>query len=143
MPVTPARLRTLTGSTSLDADLSFFIELGQLVLTEFVMNSEYSDRLTTNMQESIVLMLSGHYVVLSEENGGLTYSRTGQSEERYKSFGFDAHGFMSTRFGMMACTLDLTNTLKNMGKKDRVVFDVESYSAKRNAQIARDSTDGI
>lgn len=79
----------------------------------------------------IALYLAGHFYVISVEMGGLTYARAGQAEERYKTFGYDSHGFMATRFGQQACALDVSGTLLTMSKKDKVKFDVESFTGKQ------------
>lgn len=128
MPVTAADLRSLTGSTRTDGELALFLQQGQLVVDEFLADSG----LSATVKNSIALYLSGHYYVLSVEGGGITYARAGQSEERYKSFGYDGIAFMTTRFGQMACGLDVTGKLVEMSSKDKVQFAFESFSATRS-----------
>lgn len=128
MPVAGNDLRLLTGTTKTDPELALFMTNGQLVVDEFLADSG----LSTNIKNTIALYLAGHFYVLSVESGGITYAKTGQSEERYKSFGYDAHGFMTTRFGQEACTLDITGRLRIMSNKDKVAFGFESFSAPRS-----------
>lgn len=123
MPVTGQQLRELTGSIREDSELSLFLQQAQLIVDEELPIGASAARLN-----SIALYLAGHFYVLSIESGGITYARAGQSEERYKSFGYDSYGFMTTRFGQMACTLDTTGTLTAMSEKRVVLFELESYT---------------
>jgi hypothetical protein len=124
MPVTGQQLRDLTGSTRLDGELSLFLQQAQLVVDEELPLTAFS----SSRLNSIALYLAGHFYVLSVESGGITYARAGQSEERYKSFGYDTYGFMTTRFGQMACALDVTGTLTAMSEKRLIPFEFESYT---------------
>jgi hypothetical protein len=124
MPVTGQQLRDLTGSTRLDGELSLFLQQAQLVVDEELPLTAFSP----SRLNSIALYLAGHFYVLSVESGGITYARAGQSEERYKSFGYDTYGFMTTRFGQMACALDVTGTLTAMSEKRLIPFEFESYT---------------
>lgn len=128
MPVSAADLRALTGSTKTDTELALFLSQGQLVVDEFLVDSGLTDA----VKNSIALYLSGHYYVLSVEGGGITYARAGQSEERYKSFGFDIAGFGTTRFGTMAIAMDVTGKLMEMSSKTKTGFGFESFSAPRS-----------
>lgn len=129
MSTSVADLRILTGDAS-DTDeptMTMFVNAANLVVTEHLGPTT----LTTPMKDLITLYLAGHFYVMSIEVGGITYVRAGQSEEKYKSYGYDAHGFMTSRFGQQACTLDNTGTLLILSKKDKVPFQFESYSAQR------------
>jgi hypothetical protein len=87
--------------------------------------------LDTDVLAYIALYSAGHFYVLSVEGGGITYARVGMSEERYKSFGYETYGFMTTRFGQMACAYDSSGTLIALSKKDKVVFAAESYTNRK------------
>lgn len=130
---TVSDLRLLTGSPVeevSDESMSFFITQADTIITELFAGSTIS----TGILSQIGLYLAGHYYVLSAEGGGITYRRAGQSEERFKSFGFDGVGFQTTRFGQMACALDTTGKLVAMSLKDRPQFSFVSYSNKRSAE---------
>jgi uridylate kinase len=127
MPVSQTDLRRLTGTTKTDDELSLFCEMGQFSVDEFLSTTD----LTDIVKGKIALYLAGHFYVLSVEGGGITYSKSGQAEEKYKSFGYDTIGFAVTRFGQMACSLDTSNVLMDMSNKDKISFAVESYSSPR------------
>lgn len=127
MPVTVAQLKQLTGSNRPDGELTLFVETGQLIVD----NNFAQSNIPPNILDTIALYLSGHFYVLSVEGGGITYIRTGQSEERYKSFGYETYGFMTTRFGQIACALDTTGILSKMSTKDVTIFEAESYTNRK------------
>lgn len=130
MPVTGDNLRALTGTTRLDVELALFMQQGQLVVDEQLIGRT-NPALSPATLNSIALYLSGHFYVLSVEGGGITYARSGMSEERYKSFGYDTYGFMTTRFGQMACALDTSGILAKMSTKNVVVFELEAYTNRK------------
>lgn len=127
MSVTVAELKALTGSEKPDGELTLFVNQAALVVSSFLSGTT----LDASILASVELYMAGHFYVLSVEGGGITYTRAGQSEHRFKTYGYDAHGFMSTRFGQMACTLDTTGTLLAASKKDKVPLSVESISPYR------------
>jgi hypothetical protein len=130
---TVTELRTLTGAEvgeATDVAMQMFIDQATTVVNELISDKGLSPAILTQ----ITLYLSGHYYVMSIEGGGITYRKTGQSEERYKTFGFDGIGFMTSRFGQMACTLDTSGTLLGMSNKDKRPLQFHSYSAKRAAE---------
>ncbi len=137
MAVTGDQLRALTGSTRTDAELALFMQQGQLVVDE---NLVGKTTLSTASLDSIALYLSGHFYVLSVEGGGITYARAGQSEERYKSFGYETYGFMTTRFGQMACAFDTSGLLTKMSTKNVVVFEAEAYTNYKAPKTIRRPT---
>jgi hypothetical protein len=128
MSVTGDDLRALTGSKKTDTELALFLSMGQRATDTFLGDSG----LHPDILSDIALNLCGHYYVLSVEGGGITYSRTGQSEAKYKSFGYDTIGFATTRFGQMACGLDTTGKLMEMSAKNKVGFMFASHSAVRS-----------
>lgn len=130
MVTTVAKLRSLTGSIKVDADLQLFVEQGNLAVAELL---PASLGLSSGRSDLIALYLAGHYYVLSIESGGVTYQRMGQSERRYKSFGYDAAGFGTTRFGQQAIAEDTTGTLAQLSRPGRYKFEAESYTAPKNA----------
>lgn len=131
MPVSVVDLRRLTGTSKTDSELQLFCDMGQIIVDEFLSSEPLAN--------SIALYLAGHFYVISIEGGGITYSKSGQAEEKYKSFGFDTIGFATTRFGSMAVAMDTSNKLMELSMKDRVAFDVESYTnSKANDRLADD-----
>lgn len=60
--------------------------------------------------DKIVLYLTAHLLVLSEENGGISRSKMGDADESYV-VPFEQVGLNSTRFGQLALNLDPTGKL--------------------------------
>lgn len=133
MATTIADLRKLTKTDLVDGDIELFVTTANMVVDKYL-TSLISD---TTILDSIALYLAGHFYIISVEGGGLTYRRVGQSEERYKSFGYDNAGFMSTRFGQQACALDSSNTLIDISMPKRISFEFETFSALRSAREAQ------
>jgi hypothetical protein len=127
MPVSGNDLRALTGTTKTDAELALFLTEGQFVVDNLLAGKSV-DPAVLNF---IALYCAGHFYVLSVEGGGITYAKVGMSEERYKSFGYETYGFMTTRFGQMACAYDTSGTLVSLSKKDKVEFAIESYTNRK------------
>lgn len=124
---TVTELRKLVDAEVSDDVLSQFCTTADTIVSTTLADAGVpSDLLTI-----IALYLAGHFYVVTVELGGITYAKAGQSEERYKTFGYDSQGFMATRFGQQACALDVSGTLIAMSKKDKVKFDVESFTGKQ------------
>lgn len=71
--------------------------------------------LSTVTMESIILYLTAHLLVLTEEQGGKRRERMGDADESYVTPDPKAKGFASTRFGQMAMILDTSGTLAGAG----------------------------
>ncbi|SDF83510.1 hypothetical protein [Thalassobaculum litoreum] len=105
--VTSAEVKAIV--TTAIADVSNFIEPATLIVDEDLADKGMSsDRLT-----QIELYLAAHFVTISEERGGLVSTKVGESEDRFRRF--DGAGLMSTRYGVMAASLDTSGTLATMG----------------------------
>jgi hypothetical protein len=127
MPVvlTIDSLKKLTNATEDDTILGGFVLAAQIVIDTHLTNKGLADNILTLIGN----YLSAHFYTISIEGGGITYRRVGTSEERYKTFGYDAVGYMATRFGQTACTFDSTDTLKGLSKKDGFKFQSEVYTS--------------
>lgn len=123
MPATLAQLKVVTGATQPDPDLQLYLDQGALVVSEYLSGPEALS-ISDGVKDSIALYLAAHFWVLSYEGGGITYSRVGQSEEKYHGIAADKVGFQTTRFGQMACSLDSTGILaqKSVGNQSRFMF---------------------
>ena len=63
--------------------------------------------------KKIELYLAAHLVTLTEERGGLTRAKMGDSDESLANI--YSEGFRSTRYGQVALTLDTSGTLARLG----------------------------
>ncbi len=74
--------------------------------------------------KSIELYLSAHLVAVTEERGGLKYSKLGDASDAWDVSKF-GDGFKSTRFGQTALALDTSGILASMGTSNlKAVFRV-------------------
>lgn len=121
MPVAAADLRKIVGTTLLsDDELSLYCTQGQLVADELLVDAT----LSVGLLASIALFLAAHFYVLGHEGGGLTSEGGGAASESYKAW--VGEGFLGTRFGQQACTLDLSGTLASLSSGKRGGFDFKS-----------------
>ena len=77
----------------------------------------------------VELYLAAHFAVLSEEKGGLTRSRQGDSEDHYATNQKFGEGLRSTRYGQQALALDMSGTLSKLSE--------QSGSTARKAALFR------
>ncbi len=91
--------------------LNVFIATASLVVDENLVGLD--PLISAAMLARIELYLAGHFVALSEEQGGLISSEMSDSAEKYANV-YSA-GYSSTRFGQMAMVLDTSGTLKRLG----------------------------
>lgn len=98
--------------TTIDSDvvLTNFIDTANLLVDTHLESSGLSDRILTKIE----LYLAAHFVALTEEQGGLTRSKMGDSDESYANV-FD-QGFQSTRYGQAALALDSTGILTKVSQ---------------------------
>ena len=105
--------------------LDTFIQTADLLVTE-----ELGSRgLSTNRLTQIELYLAAHFATVTYERGGLQSQRIGFQgpEDVYKALDKDDKGFMSTRFGQQAVSLDSSGRLAALSKgKLRARFKVAS-----------------
>jgi len=115
MAVVPDDIRTLFKGTDLDAvllesEINAFISNATLIVTEELSGKGLSaDRL-----ELITKYLTGHFIILTIEQGGVRRSRTGAADESYVAPPPDRQGFATTRFGQQAIALDSSGTLASL-----------------------------
>lgn len=113
---TPSELRLImeVPSDVDDTSLQAFLDDANLLVVETLTGKGLSD---TRMK-SIEKYVAAHFAVLLTERGGLTSSRTGQSQDNYlvlSPMGNSAIGGLKlTRYGNQAITLDTTGTLNEM-----------------------------
>jgi hypothetical protein len=88
---------------------------GHIAAATLMCNEDLDGRgLSPARLHMVGIYLAAHMVAMDVERGGLTSSKTGDSEETYASHGLKATGLSSTRWGQMALTLDSTGVLANM-----------------------------
>ena len=96
-------------STSIDNVTTPFIDIATLIVDEDLADYGMSaDRLT-----KIELYLAAHFVAMKEERGGLTRTRTGDSEDYFRAFMGD--GLKATRYGQTAMLIDSSGRLSGLG----------------------------
>lgn len=97
-----------------------------LAIAQKMANSLLSGKgLDSDTMDSIVIYLTAHLLVLSDENGGLRRERMGDADESYRTPDPKATGFASTRFGQMAMILDPTGTLAGAGASSNLKATLE------------------
>ena len=114
-----------------DAAVAEFIAAAELVVSEDLKGKGLSDA----RLELITKYLAAHFAIVSLERGGLTRQKVGESADSYKT-GLDSdQGFLLTRFGQQAVSLDTSGTLAlNATPKQKAEFRVvtaassEAYS---------------
>lgn len=105
--------------------LDTFIQTADLIVTE----SLSGKGLSTARLTQIELYLAAHFATVTYERGGLQSQRIGFQgpADTYKPLDKDDKGFMSTRFGQQAVSLDPTGTLIGLSKANlRARFKVAS-----------------
>lgn len=124
MAVSPSDLRVVYPSTDMsDNDLQVFIDTASLVVSETLVGASLSE----DRKDLITVYLAAHFLVLTNENGGLRRSRLGDGDESYAIPDTKMFGYATTRFGQAALTLDVSGKLaasqagKNLKAQLRVV----------------------
>jgi hypothetical protein len=82
------------------------------LLVEEILNPGGVSVLTEGRLALIEKYLAAHLFVLSEEKGGLTLDKIGETEERYVTTSTPQYGLRSTRFGQFILGLDTTGQLE-------------------------------
>ncbi len=96
------------GLVDTDRDVDQFIETANLIVDEGLLDVGHSEpRL-----KQIELYLSGHFLTITEEHGGLMSSSEGESKETFNP-GDEGKGggYQMTRYGQQALALDTSGTL--------------------------------
>lgn len=107
MAVTPSDLKVLCPSEKSDEELQVFIDMATLVITEDLAGATLSD----DRKDMITNYLAAHYLVLTQENGGIRRSRLGEADESYVVPDVKAFGYNTTRYGQAAVSLDPSGKL--------------------------------
>jgi hypothetical protein len=93
-----------------DSQIEPFLNAAVLVVTE-----ELADAgLSSERLDLITKYLCVHYLVISEERGGIRRARLGDADESYVAPS-DKFGLASTTWGQQAIALDTTGTLAQLG----------------------------
>ncbi len=98
----------LTTSISDGTLQSSFIDTAHVYVDDHLVGST----LSAAMLAKIELYLSAHFVALTEERGGLVESELGEARDRYSDV-YEG-GLKSTRYGLMALSLDTTGILTSI-----------------------------
>ena len=108
--VTEDDVQKILGSES-GVDLQLFIDVASRMVDEVFSGSS----LSPSRLGDIELYLAAHLGALTEEGGGVTLQRTGQSSVQYSQLRGD--NLKLTRFGQMALALDTTGALASSTKE--------------------------
>ena len=92
-------------------DFSPYIQIADTFITDNLQGTS----LSTGALKSIELYLSAHFALITQERGGLTRQKVGDSEDFYQLWTSTKVGLMATRFGQQAVMLDTTGTLARLG----------------------------
>lgn len=114
--VTDHEVQLILGAES-GTDVQIYIDVASRMVDEVFSGSS----LSTKRLADIELYLAAHLGALTEEGGGVTLQRTGQSSVQYAQLQGDK--LKLTRFGQMALLLDTTGVLEASNKeKARLQF---------------------
>ncbi len=91
-------------------DTSPFIDDANLIVNENLVGKGFSDERLKLIEK----YLAAHLVALTEERGGLTRYKNGDSSEEYQLV--KGSGIAQTRYGQQAIMLDTTGTLQNLSR---------------------------
>ena len=124
MPITPSSVKLILGpeySGVEETAIAEFIEAAELVVSEDLAASTAS----VPRLELITKYMAAHFTVVSFERGGLTRQKAGESADTYKT-GLDSdQGYLLTRFGQQAVSLDTSGILAlNATPKQKAEFRV-------------------
>lgn len=104
-----------------EASVDPFREAAELVVAEDLAGAGHS----TARLDLIAKYMSAHFATVSFERGGLTRQKVGESADTYKT-GLDSdQGYMLTRFGQQAVSLDSSGILAlNAAPRQKAEFRV-------------------
>ncbi len=112
IPVVDADVKALIDT---NRDTTPFITTATLLVTEDLASQAFSDQ----RYFEITKYLAAHFCCITEELGGLTYSRMGDAIEKYRDPPTkNDFGLGTTRFGKMAMSLDSSGTLAALTAND-------------------------
>jgi hypothetical protein len=94
-------------TTRTDPDIQFFLDTAALIIDEQLLNSG----LSVTRKDRIHAYLTAHFLVVSEETGGLKSEKLGDSSASYQAPSASFKGLETTRFGQQAIALDTSGTL--------------------------------
>jgi len=103
-----AEFMALAASFPVDS-LTEHVKMATLIVDEDLA----SKGLTDARLEAIELNLAAHFAILGIERGGLTRYQVGESSESYKEGSNSDRGYILTRYGQQAISLDNSGTLVN------------------------------
>lgn len=119
-------LRIVANTQRSDAELTPFRDIGIAYTDALLTNTTLTDA----MKNNVALYVSSHFFVVSVERGGIQSMHVGQSEDVYvNTIDRSKVGLMSTRFGQMACMIDITGTLSREALVKTGEFTFKSYRA--------------
>lgn len=107
MAVTADDVRAIYSTALSDSQLEPFIDQSALIVSEELSGKGLSE----GRLDLITKYLAAHFLVLTEENGGLRRSKLGDADESYVAPQDKVFGLNSTRFGQQAVGLDTSGTL--------------------------------
>lgn len=113
--VTSSEVKVIV-STSIADVTTPFIDMATLIVDEDLADTGMSAARLTKIE----LYLAAHFVVMTEERGGLTRTRTGDAEDYFRQFTGD--GLKSSRYGVAAMQLDSSGVLSTIGQH-RATFE--------------------
>lgn len=121
--VTTSEVQAVYDGYSTLSDYDTFIAIANLVVDEDLGSSG----LSASRLKEIERYLAAHFAALSKEKGGLRRKRVGEASEEYNIPSFRELGYLSTRYGQQAVTLDTTGTLgANSKSANKAQFRVVS-----------------
>lgn len=103
-----------------DTDLQPFLDIAALIRSEDLAGSG----LSLSRLDQIELYLAAHFTCLAVENGGLTFTKSGQSIDHYREVDKSFAGLQSTRYGQTVLTLDSSGTLQSTMSTKKARFGV-------------------
>ena len=125
--ITSDELQGVLPSVDPTKDLTVFIDMADLIVTENLTGKGLSD----TRLKMIELNLAAHFYTASAERGGMTYQKAGQAEEGYSAGTVNQavsgkSAFSTTSFGQTAMMLDTSGTLFGLGLVNKAQFRVVS-----------------
>jgi len=118
--VTGVELKEIVDTDKADSLLeSQFINTAHIFVEANLVDSGLSE----DVLKVIELYLAAHFLIMTEERGGLIVEHFGDATNRYADV-FKDGGLYMTRFGQQAITFDTTGTLAKLKPKQRAEFRV-------------------
>lgn len=106
MAVSPTQVKQIVATEKSDQDIQVFIDTAELVVSEDLAGSG----LSAERKEKIALWLSAHFLIISQDNGGIRRSKLGDADESYV-VPKEQWGLGATHWGQQAMSLDTSGTL--------------------------------